>query len=393
MRIYFKKHLYIIVLTLVSSLILVACGAPVESQGSATNVLPGASRLSELLGDGDVEGYAKAMAPRTFQFPLDHGPHPEFRNEWWYITGNLDGVDGERFGYELTIFRFSLTPVDEGLMHSQWQSNQVYVGHFAITDVGAEKFHVAQRYSRGSIGLAGARADPFRVWLDDWSVATLDNKGEDIRWRLRAKDRDVELNLELLSLKAPVLNGEGGLSQKSAKPGNASYYYSLTRLQTNGTLRIEDQTYAVSGNSWLDREWSSSTLSGEQAGWDWFALQLSDGSELMFYQLRGNDGSIDEHSAGTWNNSVGSATYLGYNDVVLSVTGKWTNEQGSEYPAAWQLDIPSLNLQLEILPVMANQELVTNIRYWEGAVDATGILNGQPLVGRGYVELTGYAEN
>jgi len=393
MPFYIKKSVYLLVFTTVVFLVLGACDTGAKPRGSATEVLPGASRLSELLSDGGVEGYAKALSPRIFEFPLDHGPHPEYRNEWWYITGNLDGSEGERFGYELTIFRFSLTPFDDSDILSSWQSNQVYVGHFAITDVAANKFHVAQRYSRGSVGLAGARADPFRVWLDDWLVEADGGEGDSLRWRLRAQDSDVELNLDLQSLKAPVLNGEGGLSKKSAEAGNASYYYSLTRLQTDGTLRIEDQTYFVSGQSWLDREWSSSALSSDQRGWDWFALQLSDGSELMFYQLRHNDGTVDRHSAGTWNDADGNTSYLAHSDVELSVSNKWTNEQGSEYPAEWQLSIPALNVKLEILPVMAEQELVTNVRYWEGAVDVTGTADGKPLVGRGYVELTGYAEN
>ena len=348
------------------------------------------SQLSELLsGDGDA-GFEKALEPREFVFPDDHGPHPGFRNEWWYITGNLDGDGGRRFGFELTIFRFALTP-SVPKAQSNWRSNQVYIAHFAVTDADREQFFAAERFSRGALGLAGAQASPFRVWIEDWEIAA-EEAGMPEHWRLRASDPGFSLDLELTAAKSPVLNGDAGLSQKSAEPGNASYYYSMTRWLTDGSLQLGDETFRVSGLSWLDREWSTSALAADQLGWDWFALQLSDGSDLMFYNLRKLDGSQDEQSAGTWVDADGRSLHLDRDDVEITVTDTWESPQGGVYPSGWALRAPGQGLELRITPVMADQELFTTVRYWEGAVDVKGERHGEPIEGRGYVELTGYAE-
>ena len=348
------------------------------------------SRLSELLsGDGDA-GFEKALEPREFVFPDDHGPHPGFRNEWWYVTGNLDGDGGRRFGFELTIFRFALTP-SLPATESEWRSNQVYIAHFAVTDADRERFFAAERFSRGALGLAGAKALPFRVWIEDWEIAA-EETGAPERWRLRASDPGFSVDLELASAKPPVLNGDAGLSQKSAEPGNASYYYSMTRWLTDGSLQLGDDTFRVTGLSWLDREWSTSALGADQLGWDWFALQLSDGSDLMFYNLRKLDGSQDAQSAGTWIDTDGRSLHLGRDDVEITVTDTWESPQGGVYPSAWTLRAPGQGLDLRIRPVMADQELFTTVRYWEGAVDVEGERDGRPVTGRGYVELTGYAQ-
>ena len=348
------------------------------------------SRLSELLsGDGDA-GFEKALEPREFVFPGDHGPHPGFRNEWWYVTGNLDGDGGRRVGFELTIFRFALTP-SLPATESEWRSNQVYIAHFAVTDADRERFFAAERFSRGALGLAGAKALPFRVWIEDWEIAA-EETGAPERWRLRASDPGFSVDLELSSAKPPVLNGDAGLSQKSAEPGNASYYYSMTRWLTDGSLQLGDDTFRVTGLSWLDREWSTSALGADQLGWDWFALQLSDGSDLMFYNLRKLDGSQDAQSAGTWIDTDGRSLHLGRDDVEIRVADTWESPQGGVYPSAWTLRAPGQGLDLRIRPVMADQELFTTVRYWEGAVDVEGERDGRPVTGRGYVELTGYAQ-
>ena len=392
-----KKALTIIVLIigLVAALIVSENRRPGASSPGRFN--GGSSRLSQLLGDDGVTGYAAATEPRTFSFPSDHGPHPNFRNEWWYLTGNLDGQNGERFGFELTIFRFLLTPSVQRQQASRWQSDQVYIGHFAISDVGNEQFHVAQRYSRGSLGLAGAVAEPFRVWLDDWSIAAARPGGRSQDeyafgqpWQLQARDGEIALNLTLVPQKPPVLNGVNGLSQKAAMAGNASYYYSITRLQTEGTLQIGDREFVVSGLSWLDREWGSSGLSRDQEGWDWYALQLSDGSDLMFYNLRRSDGSQDMHSAGTLTLADGSTVHLSKDDLIIEVLDTWQSPRGGRYPIAWKIEVPEANLSLTIDPLMDAQELVTTVRYWEGAVDVSGRRGATPITGRGYVELTGY---
>jgi predicted secreted hydrolase len=343
-----------------------------------------------------VEGYAQALEERKFAFPADHGPHPDFRNEWWYVTGNLDGDNGRRFGFELTIFRFLLAPqtAEPSADVSAWRSNQVYIGHFALTDEKAGQFHVAQRFSRDSLGLAGATAEPFRVWLDNWSITGARSPDEyefGLPWRLQARDVEFGLNLTLVPQTPPVLNGVNGLSQKSAEAGNASYYYSITRLQTEGTVRIGDDEFAVSGLSWLDREWGSSALSAEQEGWDWYALQLSDGSDLMFYNLRRRDGSQDDHSAGTLTLADGSTVHLSRDDLIVEVLDSWQSPHGGRYPIAWQIAVPDFELNLKIDPILDAQELITTVRYWEGAVDVSGVHGATPITGRGYVELTGYA--
>lgn len=347
------------------------------------------SRLSELLGGGDDRGFAKALQARNFSFPQDHGPHPEYRNEWWYLTGNLDDDGGRRFGFELTFFRFALTPSVPDA-DSNWRSKHVYIAHLAITDADDEKFYVAQRFSRAALGLAGAQSEPFRVWIDDWEIAAESGADANV-WRLLAGEQDFGLDLHLTAAKPPVLNGANGLSQKSAEPGNASYYYSITRWQTVGSLRIGSAQFSVSGLSWLDREWSSSALAANQQGWDWFALQLSDGSDLMFYNLRLNDGRQDPHSAGTWIGADGVASRIDRSDLEIVVTDRWQSPSGGIYPAAWTLHLPQESLRLELVPVLADQELVTTVRYWEGAVDVSGERHGLPVSGRGYVELTGYA--
>ena len=385
-----KKGLTIAVLLAAVIALLIVSLDPRPGPISPSRFNGGGSRLSQLLSNDGVQGYAVAMEPRTFTFPADHGPHPDFRNEWWYLSGNLDGENGERFGFELTIFRFLLTPPGERQQASRWYSNQVYIGHFAISDVGNAQFHVAQRFSRDTMGLAGAEIEPLRVWVEDWSIAATPGAADS--WRVEAADREMSIDLNLTAQKPPVLNGQNGLSRKSAEPGSASYYYSISRLHTEGILKIGAQRFAVSGYSWLDREWSTSALSTDQAGWDWFALQLDDGSELMFYQLRRLDGSRDPFSAGTWIGSDGDATYLDASDVRIQITKFWESPPGGRYPSGWQLDVPVLDMQLEVQPAMDNQELNAVVRYWEGAVDVSGKRNGTRLAGRGFVELTGYAK-
>ena len=349
------------------------------------------SELSTLLSAEGNAGFEFAVKPRSFEFPRDHGPHPAFRNEWWYVTGNLDATDGRRFGFELTIFRFALTP-DEVESKSAWHSNQVYIAHFAVTDADGETFYVAERFSRGALGLAGAQAEPFRVWIDDWEIAAADSHQGREHWKLRASGDDFALRLQLAAEKSPVLNGDNGLSKKSAEAGNASYYYSITRWQTDGHLRLGKDEIAVSGLSWLDREWSSSALAADQRGWDWFALQLSDGGEMMFYNLRKTDGTQDIHSAGTWIAADGQSRHLNSDDVSVTVTREWESPEGGTYPSAWDIRAPELGLSLAVTSIIDDQELFTTVRYWEGAVDVTGTHNGDEVTGRGYVELTGYAD-
>ena len=364
----------------------------------ADDAAPERSQLSALLSAESSAGFALALEPREFEFPRDHGPHAGFRNEWWYMTGNLDARDGRRCGFELTLFRFSLSP-DPPVSISAWRSNQVYIAHFAVTDADGGAFYVAERFSRGALGLAGAQSQPFRAWIDDWQIAALDSDAQREHWQLDAGDDDddddddgVSLRLELIATKPPVLHGDQGLSQKSAERGNASYYYSITRWQTRGTLRLGRDAFEVSGLSWLDREWSSSALASDQQGWDWFALQLSDGSELMIYILRKTDGTQDTYSGGTWIAADGSSRHLDREDIAVTATRQWQSPAGGSYPAAWRIRVAALELALDVAPILADQELFTTVRYWEGAVDVIGTRSGSEVSGRGYVELTGYAD-
>jgi predicted secreted hydrolase len=368
---------------LVTLLVSLAAGFVFAEETTAQS-----SQLADLLGSDADPAFARSIAPREFTFPEDHGPHPQFRNEWWYVTGNLDNEDGERFGFELTIFRFALAP---GISPSDsaWRTNQVFIAHLAVTDANNDRFYVAQRYSRGAAGLAGAQAAPFHVWIDDWEMA--EKAGTDA-WRLIADDENFGIDLELRALKPPILNGIDGLSQKSADPSNASYYYSITRMQTGGSLRIGEIDYTVSGLSWLDREWSTSALAADQVGWDWFALQLDDGSDLMIYGLRLQDGTRDPASAGTFVDANGVSTHLTYDDVEISVLDEWSSPAGGSYPSRWLLRVPRFGLELDVAPVISDQELFTTVRYWEGAVDVKGEHDLRSVEGRGYVELTGYAE-
>ena len=349
------------------------------------------SQLSTLLSAGSNAGFPTVTEPRMFEFPRDHGPHPEFRNEWWYMTGNLEADNGRHFGFELTIFRFALTP-EKPASDSSWRTNQVYIAHFAMTDSDNKRFYVAERFSRGAAGLAGAKTEPFRVWIDDWEIAAADKESEREQWRLRASDDEFVLSLDLAAVKRPVLNGIDGLSQKSAEVGNASYYYSITRWRSDGLLRIGQREFRVSGLSWLDREWSSSALAADQQGWDWFALQLSDGSDVMFYNLRKTDGTQDTFSGGTWISTVGESRHIDRNAISITVTATWDSPTGGTYPAGWDIRIDDEDLELSVTPVIDDQELFTTVRYWEGAVDVTGTQAGKAIDGRGYVELTGYAE-
>lgn len=346
--------------------------------------------VAEALGGTEsTEGYARAVGPREFHFPEDHGPHPDFRTEWWYWTGNLETADGHAFGYQLTLFRKALAP-RQTARDSEWGSRQVYMGHFALSDIGAGRFHAFERFSREAVGLAGARAQPFQVWLEDWKVEG--SEGGVFPMRLSAEANGTALSLTLEEGKPPVLQGDRGLSQKTAGEGNASYYYSLTRMPTRGTVTVDGHAYEVTGSSWMDREWSTKSLGAGQVGWDWFAFQLSDGSEFMHYQLRHSDGSVDPFSAGVDIPAQGESLRLPRDDVRIEVLDTWHSPRGGTYPARWRISVPSRQLVLEVTPAQADQELPVTVRYWEGAVRIQGTRAGQPLTGRGYVELTGYAD-
>jgi predicted secreted hydrolase len=338
-----------------------------------------------------ASGFSRAMGPRELIFPADHGAHTDFQSEWWYYTGNLDTADGRHFGYQFTIFRSALVPPqDRQERPSAWSTDQVYMAHLALTDVDAAQFHSFDRFSRGAAGLAGAQASPYQVWLEDWRVEEL----EPGVYHLRAAQGDLAIDLRLSDLKGPILQGNRGYSQKGPESGNASYYYSMTRLASNGTVRVGETAHQVDGLSWMDHEFSTSALGPQLVGWDWFSIQLDDGSELMVYQLRREDGSADPFSSGTYVDSAGYPASLSHHDFVVEVTDTWRSpHSGATYPAQWTIIVPSEDLILEVTPYLSDQELDASFIYWEGAVKVVGEHAGDVVSGNGYVELTGYAQS
>jgi len=388
---------------------------------------PGALSLVSTLGGLDTAGYARALDVRDFVFPDDHGPHPDFRTEWWYVTGNLAAADGHEFGFQFTIFRNALAPKGPG-GPSPWATNQAFMGHFGLTDISERTFRSEEVFARGGGRLAGARTEPLRVWIEDWELASVEEVGaeeEDMEGagtdrgsvaradgrtgarssprsggpafplRLTADGQDVEIELTLEPGKPRVLHGERGLSRKGPEPGNASYYYAHTRMPARGRVVSGGRRFEVSGSAWMDREWSTSALSEGQVGWDWFALQLDDGWEMMVYQLRRVDGTADPFSDGVLIDPGGRRVPLTWGrDVSVAPTGVWRSPvDGAEYPSGWRIRVPERGWDLRVDPAVLDQELRAAFRYWEGAVRVEGRgEEGAPVRGRGYVELTGYAE-
>ncbi len=343
--------------------------------------------VSSVLGETTDESFEKVLKPRHFKFPEDHGPHPAFQNEWWYFTGNLMTDSGRKFGYQLTLFRNSLS-AKTLRSSSSWKTNQIMMGHFALTDIQQQKHHSFERFSRIALGLAGAQARPFRVWIEGWEVQGA--AGENLAVTLSASQDELSLQLSLVNTKPLVLQGNQGFSQKGSQAGNASYYYSYTRLASSGTVQIDSERFEVQGWSWMDREWSTSALEKNQVGWDWFALQLETGQELMYYQLRQKDGKPSPQSSGVWVPQNGTPVKLSDDKVVIEVLNTWRSPSNKVYPIKWRLQEKSLGIDLVITPYVRNQEMTTSFLYWEGAVKVQGQQMKKSLQGRGYVEMTGY---
>jgi predicted secreted hydrolase len=356
------------------------------------------------LAGADTAGYARAVEPRAFLFPDDHGPHPDFKTEWWYLTGHLEAEDGRSFGFQLTFFRSALAPeAPEG--SSTWATNQLWMGHFALTDVTAGWHRGGERLARGAAGLAGGESAPFRIWLEDWELASLSGRpaegGPEAVFPLRLQARHpaeggrpaVALALTLEAGKPMVMQGDRGLSQKGPEPGNASYYLSWTRLPLQGTVEVDGVPLAVRGEGWMDREWSTSALDEAHTGWDWFSLQLEDGRELMFFELRRKDGQPEPLNHGLLVEADGRTRPLAAHEVELQVLDFWESPvDGVRYPSGWMARLPGEGLELRLTPRVRDQEMRVSVRYWEGALAVEGTQRGRPVRGRGYAELTGYAD-
>jgi predicted secreted hydrolase len=341
---------------------------------------------------GDTVGYARATTVRPFVFPEDHGPHPDFKAEWWYVTGNLRATDGtdRRFGVQFTVFRSALAPDSVGARSSAWATRQLHMAHIAIGDVAAGRFYHAETFDRAAAGLAGSSAEPVSAFL---GTARLDQAGPlmesgAVPLRLRGDAEGAAFDLVARPLKPIVLQGDRGLSQKGPGPGNASYYYAQTRMATEGTMTLPDgEAVPVEGLTWLDREWSTSALAPNQVGWDWFALHLDDGRDLMLYQLRQRDGRKDPLSKGSLITASGEKVGLDSGDYSLEPLATWESPLGGAYPVRWRLRVPSADLDLVVTAALEAQELDATVRYWEGAVDVTGTATGV-----GFLEMTGYGD-
>ena len=336
-----------------------------------------------------AEGWRQAAPGYRWRFPRDHGSHPEYRIEWWYYTGNLAAADGRRFGYQVTFFRVGVDPAPEN--PSRWTVRDLFMAHLAVTDLATGRHLAGERLDRGALGWAGARTDTFDVWNGDWR-ASLDGGGH----RLLAVDGSFGVDLRLAPGKGPTLHGENGFSRKGPSAGNASQYYSMTRMPTTGRVRLDGEWVDVAGASWMDHEFGTTFLEPGQVGWDWFSLQLDDGAELMVFRLRRADGGPAEHSAGTWVDADGTATSLGRDDARLVPGRRWASAaSGAAYPVEWRVEVPARRARFEVAAALDAQEMdtaaSTGVTYWEGAVTVTGQVGDRPVRGRGYLEMTGYA--
>ena len=347
---------------------------------------------------GWQDGWRLSLPGWRYVFPQDHHAHPEFKTEWWYFTGNLqDKNTSQEFGYQLTFFRQGIIPALPSGVTSRWAVRDLSFAHFAVSDLSERRFVHFSRWSRGSFGEAGFGDGPRVAWIRDWSLRLgAEGNGE---FFLEAKEEGkkggspVELQLHLQSAKGPVFHGVDGVSQKAAGPGRASHYYSFTRLRSEGQLRIADRVFTVRGWSWYDHEWATNQLTAEQEGWDWFSLQFEDDTELMLFQIRRRDGTKDPFSSGTFVKADGTTESIGREDFSLRVEEVWRSpDTGGEYPVAWQIAIPKLDWTLRVQARLPDQEFrEPPVIYWEGAIQAEGMRNGKMLVGRGYLEMTGYA--
>lgn len=369
-----------------------AMGAAVLLFGCTEGESDASRSLRSALGssNGSAAEFARADSIREFVFPADHGPHPAYRSEWWYLTAVVStagtGLQSapREFGIQFTLFRQGL---EAGRGETRlpndgpwaWRTGQGYMAHVALSDIAARRHLAAERFSRGHPELAGARADPFRVHLDDWELASTSDGFSPLR--LTAKTADFSADLVLTVKRPAILQGEGGLSRKG--PDNASYYYSIPRIEARGEVVVGGSSHAVSGLAWIDREWSTSVLGEAYQGWDWFALHLDDGRDLMLYQLRRLDGRTDDYNAGSLRDGTAART-LAADDFSLRPIEHWRG-----WPVAWKLVIRGDPVQqYAVRAAIKDQVMDTAVRYWEGVVYVEDDDGRQR--GKGYMELTGY---
>ncbi len=326
----------------------------------------------------EAEGFAAVEKGRQIIFPQDHGPHSDYRIEWWYLTANLEDAEGNQYGVQWTLFRQSLTP---GRKSAGWENDQIWMGHAALTH--KDKHFVSELFARGGVGQAGVALDPFRAWIDDWSmVSAISGESDPFEsLTVTASGDEFAYSLDLISKAPLVLHGSQGYSQKSDR-GQASYYYSAPFLMVEGRLTIEGETVGVTGSAWIDREWSSQPLAGDQTGWDWFSLHLEDGQKLMLFRLRSEESA--PYYSGTWINKDGTAQALETDDVEFKPTD-WTDVADRQVPTSWRINVKSRNMAVKTEPLNATSWMETSFPYWEGPIRFSGSHQGV-----GYLEMTGY---
>lgn len=340
------------------------------------------------------EPYRLALPNYRFEFPRDYFNHPDFQTEWWYYTGNVRTSAGRRFGFELTFFRHALTktPVADNV----WDVRDLWLAHLALSDMEGGQFLHTERLNRSGPGIAGADLKQARVWNGNWQAQWTLNAavpGGATQMLQAVADR-FSFELALKPEKPPVIHGENGVSQKAQGPGKASHYISFTRLSTSGTIILDGKRFSVEGTAWMDHEFFSHQLEASQSGWDWFSLQLDDGSEIMLFRLRRADGSRDRYSAGTYVDTQGHSRHLAADDFTVTPGKTWTSAvSGGRYPVEWTVEAPSIGFKAEVHTPLSQQEIAGGYAsvYWEGAIDVEGTRLGRPLRGVGYLEMTGYA--
>ncbi|SEP63378.1 Predicted secreted hydrolase [Loktanella sp. DSM 29012] len=333
-------------------------------------MLPFAASAQGFAGLGtDAEGFAVPQPNPQFSFPADHGAHPDYRIEWWYITANMTGPDGTPYGLQWTLFRSAMAPETR----AGWNDPQLWMGHAAVTTPDAH--FVTERLARGGIGQAGVTADPFAAWIDDWQMTGFDDA------RLTASGPDFAYDVNLTATGPLVFQGIDGYSVKSAA-GQASYYYSQPFYELSGTLTLPDGDVPVTGTAWLDREWSSQPLGDNQTGWDWFSLSFDDGAKMMGFRLRQTDDQ--NFTSATWIDADGTATP--YSDGAFNAAPQATTTvAGRDVPTQWQVTLPDRDVDVTVAAINPQAWMDTSVPYWEGPVTITGSHGGQ-----GYLEMTGY---
>ena len=327
---------------------------------------------------GESEGFASVVPGKTLEFPRDHGPHPDYRIEWWYLTANLRDDTGAAWGVQWTLFRQAMAP---GAEQDGWASRQLWMGHAAVTNADTHRY--AEKFARGGVGQAGAEPQPFQAWIDSWQMRARDafNAKTVSPLQVSASGGDFRYALTLESKYPLVLQGDGGYSQKSER-GQASYYYSQPYYRASGTITLRDKQVAVTGLAWMDREWSSQPLASDQTGWDWFSLHLESGEKVMLFRLRQKDGG--NFLAGNWIDVNGRSEVLPSRAITMTPTA-FSNIEGRRLPTSWSVAIADRGLKIDSRPLNPSSWMGTRFAYWEGPISFRGSHGGV-----GYLEMTGY---